>query len=231
MDTTETRINPDPKTEKSKEEVIDVHDIGVGELFRNIKRLKLSSVATFAGILLATHGFVATYFGNIENDAIKKKDEQIKVISNKLDSTIRYFRKGIDSTLAFANYFSLRFSDKRNLTKLIPEILKLHPDGIGTYEEALQSLVWQVKSQNGFAQFMSGDKAINLRLVPDSTSTNLIWTPIESALPSIHHNLHLDLTPAQLAQYNAELNFFGMTWLSDGSTVVRDMNGGLSVVN
>ncbi|MEM1450460.1 MAG: hypothetical protein AAGI22_15185 [Planctomycetota bacterium] len=126
--------------------------------------------------------------------------------------------------------FCLQFADRQLLQNVVPHILEESPDGIETHEEALASLTWQVKAQDGFAEFLCGDEHLNMQVRFEDGSANFEWNRGDNPLPRILAAMGLNAEGEDLQQLGAELNLFGICWPTSGDYIVRGLDGGLTVV-
>jgi hypothetical protein len=117
-------------------EVVDVKDLSIGDIFRSIKRLKLSSA-----IWIVT-SFIVLISGAFSAGASNSYFSQKKQV--------------------FTPLFTENFVDRESVLLLLPEILEEAPDGLETDAEAMASLLWQLKSQDGYAQFLSGNQYVSV---------------------------------------------------------------------
>ncbi|MEZ9235543.1 MULTISPECIES: hypothetical protein [unclassified Shewanella] len=108
--------------------------------------------------------------------------------------------------------------------------IKETPDGIETDVEAMASLLWQLKAQDGYAEFLSGNTFTSVQITHDDESFNFEWNRGASAIPKILKRLALPADEATVTQLNAEMNLIGVAWLPDSNQVVRDLDGGLALV-
>jgi hypothetical protein len=113
---------------------------------------------------------------------------------------------------------------------LIPEILEENPDGIKTDAEAMASLLWQLKAQDGYAVFLSGNKLTSVQITNDGESFNFEWKRGASVIPKILNRLSLSSDEATVSQLNAEMNLIGVAWLREDNQIIRDIDGGLALV-
>jgi hypothetical protein len=113
---------------------------------------------------------------------------------------------------------------------LIPEILEENPDGIKTDAEAMASLLWQLKAQDGYAVFLSGNKLTSVQITNDGESFNFEWNRGASVIPKTLNRLSLPSDEATVAQLNAEMNLIGFAWLREDNQIIRDIDGGLALV-
>lgn len=194
-------------------EPIDIKDLTVGNILYSIKRLKLGSLLWLTGTTIAV--LVATYGAGV---------------SSKIDwSSQGAGSEGANKTV-FIQHFTEKFVDREHLALLIPEIFEESPDGIETDAELMSSLLWQLKAQDGYAQFLKADKFISVQVTYDGDSFNFEWDHGSSAIPKILNRFSLPVNKDSIAQLNAELNLIGVAWLPGSIQIVRDLDGGLSVV-
>jgi hypothetical protein len=184
---------------------IDVRDLSLADVFHAVTRLKLSSLAFLIGLVIAVAGALAAFVRAQYEPMIAKQE-------------------------AFANSFAVQFANRETLRKLVPAVLEEKPDGISTYKEALGSLLWQVKSQDGFAEFLSGPRKTSLQIRFDGESIALDWGHGTNPLMQILSNVGLEPTEERLAQLNADLNLLGAAWLDGSNHLVRGRDGGLVLV-
>ena len=185
---------------------IDIRDITLGDLVKVIGRLKLASIIWILSGLIALLG--AVYVAGIASAPMLQ---------------------GM-ATQTFTPHFTEGFVSQRILRPLLPEILEELPDGIETHAEAMASLLWQIKSQDGFAEFLKSDKFFNVKISYSDDSFNFEWNRGNSAIPKILNQLGLSVSDEQLAQLNAEMNLTGVAWLPDSNRIVRSLDGGLALV-
>ena len=91
------------------------------------------------------------------------------------------------------------------------------------------SLLWQLKSQDGYAQFLSGNDYISVQITQTDDGFDLEWDEGTNLIPKILDDLSIPSDPNIIRQHNAELNLIGVAWLSDTQHIVRDIDGGLLV--
>lgn len=185
-------------------DTIDIKDLSVGQILSSIRRLKLGSLIWLIGsivvVILATYGAGAT--------------------SNL----------GKSKAPVFIQHFTENFVDREHMILLLPEILQEKPDGIETDAEAMASFLWQLKAQDGYAEFLSGDKFTSVQITNDGESFNFEWNRGASAIPKILNRLSLPADEATVVQLNAEMNLIGVAWLPGNKQIVRDIDGGLALV-
>jgi hypothetical protein len=183
---------------------VDIKDLSIGNILSLLKKLKLGSliwlVSSILVILISVYGAGAV---------------------SKI---------GIQKSPVFIQHFTENFVDRDHLELLLPEIMEESPDGIETDVEALSSLLWQLKSQDGYAQFLKGSKYFSVQVTHDGESFNFKWDRGPSAIPKILKKLSLPIDAGSIAQLNAELNLIGVAWLPDNTQIVRDIDGGVVVV-
>ncbi len=185
-------------------EVVDVKDLSIGDIFRSIKRLKLSSA-----IWIVT-SFIVLISGAFSAGASNSYFSQKKQV--------------------FTPLFTENFVDRESVLLLLPEILEEAPDGLETDAEAMASLLWQLKSQDGYAQFLSGNQYVSVQISYTDNNFNFKWDSGKSVIPKILNRLSIPVDELTLAQLNAELNLVGVAWLPDNNQIVRDIDGGLALV-
>ena len=182
---------------------VDVKDLSIGDLLTFFKKLKISSaiwiISTFVVLMSGAYG--------------------VGVASS-------YF--GITKPI-FANAFADRFVDRDIVAALISSILEHKPDGIDTDSEAMSSLLWQLKSQDGYAQFLIGNDYISVQIAQTEDGFDLEWDEGSNLIPKILKDLSIPDDHRTIEQLNAEMNLTGVAWLSDRYHVVRGIDGGLQV--
>lgn len=191
---------------------VDIKDLSVGDILSSLKRLKLGSLIWLIGSI------IALLVGAYGVGAASKIDWTGDLNSQKADSTV------------FTQHFTEKFVDREVLTLLVPEILEEKPDGLETEAEALASLLWQLKSQDGYAQFLKGNEFVSVQVRHDGESFNFEWQRGSSVIPKILTRFSLPVDDANVAQLNAELNLTGVAWLPGYDQIIRDIDGGLAVV-
>lgn len=184
---------------------IDVRDLSLADVWRALTRLKLTSLAFLIGLLLTGALAVAEFVR-------------------------AQYEPKLATSAAFADAFAIQFADREALHQLVLAILDEHPDGFTTPEEALGSLLWQVKSQSGFAEFLSGGRKTAMQVTFNEDSMNFEWDHGPNPLLQILSAEGLEPSEERLSQLNAELNLLGVAWLDAANYVVRGTDGGLSVV-
>ncbi|MCB9706405.1 MAG: hypothetical protein H6711_31455 [Myxococcales bacterium] len=128
--------------------------------------------------------------------------------------------------------FGLQVATRGVLRQVAPAILEFNPDGIETEEEAMAAFLWQVKSQGGFAEFLSGGSAMSVQLTCSDDSVKFDWRERHQNILSRIGDAAVGRAPTdeELRQWNAEMNLLGVAWLSDKDYVVRGGGGGLSLI-
>ena len=99
-----------------------------------------------------------------------------------------------------------------------------------TDEEAMASLLWQAKSQSGYAEFLSGDTSQTFSVMVEGNSSSYSWEKRPNLLVQIMKDENQVPSFERVRQLNAEMNLLGVAWLSDDTHVTRGMDGGLRVV-
>lgn len=186
-------------------EAIDVRDLSLADVWRAVMRLKFSSLAILLGLFVVGTGAIVGFV------------------------RAQYEPRLADSA-AFADAFAIQFVDRQALQQVVSAVLEERPDGITTYEEALASLLWQVKSQAGFAVFLSGERRTAMQVTFTDDSMEFEWDSGANPLLQILPNVGLEPTEERLTQFNAELNLLGVAWLDGTNYIVRGTDGGLAVV-
>ena len=182
---------------------VDVKDLTIGDLLAFIKKLKISSIIWIISTIVV-------------------------LISGAYGAGVASSYLGVTKP-RFVNSFADRFVDRDVLAPLISAILEEQPDGIGTGSEAMLSLLWQLKSQDGYAQFLSDDDYISVQITETEDGFDLEWDEGVSLIPKILNDLLIPYDHRTIEQLNAEMNLIGVAWLSDRHHVVRDIDGGLQV--
>jgi hypothetical protein len=190
--------------EKDTSISVDIKDLSVGDLIKSVKRLKISSAIWIVSSIIIL--IVASYGAGVSS----------KLFASK--------------TPVFTPLFTESFVDKEHLLLLLPEILEETPDGIETDAEAMASLLWQVKAQDGYAEFLVGKKFTSVQITYSDNSFKFEWKKGNSAIPKILNRLSLPADDNVIAQLNAEMNLIGVSWLPENNQIVRDIDGGLSLV-
>ena len=183
---------------------IDIKDLSLGQVISSFKRLKLGSL-----IWLVSSIFVLG----------------VAIFSAGVSSNI-----GKAKAPVFTQHFTENFVDREHLILLLPEILEEKPDGIETDAEAMGSLLWQLKAQDGYAEFLNGNEFTSVQITKDGDTFNFEWNRGLSAVPKILNRLSLPSDEATVAQLNAEMNLIGVAWLPGSDQIVRDIDGGLALV-
>ncbi len=192
---------------------VDIKDITIADIFNSIKRLKLSSVI-WLGTILVVLISGAYSFGVASN--------WLSAMPPEIDST--------ENQPAFTPLFTESFVDRNTLQLLIPDILDLSPDGIETEAEAMASLLWQIKAQDGYAQFLTGTTFVSVQITYADDAFNFNWTSGSNVIPKILKQLSFTISDDIVAQLNAEMNLMGVAWLPENNQIVRDIDGGLAVI-
>ncbi len=146
--------------------------------------------------------------------------------------------KGVASNIAeskapAAFYNFVDFVDQEHpslLWSLLPGILEENPDGIETYAEAMSSLLWQIKSQDGYARFLSGNEFISVQITRVDDGFSLEWDRGPSVIPNLLDLLPLAAEEATVARLNAEMNLTGVAWLPGSDLIVRGIDGSMTLV-
>lgn len=192
---------------------IDIKDLSVGDVLSSMKRLKLGSLLWLLGS--ATALLVAAYGAG----SASKIDWEVRTLeAEKLKNPV------------FVQHFTENFVDRENLTLLIPEILEESPDGIETDAEAISSLLWQLKAQDGYAQFLTANEFFSVQVTHDGENFNFEWDRGASVIPKILNRLSLPSDEGTISQLNSEMNLIGVAWLPGSDQIVRDVDGGLALV-
>lgn len=189
-------------------EPIDVKDLSPAKVWRAIMRLKFSSLAILLGLFVVGTGAIAGFV---------RAQYEARLASST-------------ASVAFADAFAIQFADRQALQQVVSAVLEEQPDGITTREEALASLLWQVKSQAGFAVFLSGERRTALQVTFTDDYMEFEWDSGANPLLQILPNVGLEPTEERLTQFNAELNLLGVAWLDGTNYIVRGTDGGLAVV-
>ena len=183
---------------------VDVKDLSIGVIVSSWKSLKLvSAMWLFSSIIVFG---VAIFGAGVGSNLGKSK------------------------TPVFTQYFTEKFVDREYLILLLPEILEENPDGIETDAEAMASLLWQLKAQDGYAEFLTGTKFASVQVTHDGDSFNFEWNRGSSAIPKILKRLSLPDDKETVFQLNSEMNLIGVAWLPGSNQIVRDTYGGLALV-
>jgi hypothetical protein len=190
--------------EKDTPKSVDIKDLSVGDLIKSVKRLKISSAISIVSFIIIL--IVASYGAGVSSELFTSK------------------------TPVFTPLFTESFVDKEHLLLLLPEIIEETPDGIETDAEAMASLLWQVKAQDGYAEFLTGKKFTSVQITYSDNSFKFEWKKGNSAIPKILKRLSLPADDNVIAQLNAEMNLIGVSWLPENNQIVRDIDGGLSLV-
>jgi hypothetical protein len=183
---------------------IDIKDLSVADILSSLKRLKLGSIIWVVSSIVVV--IVAVFGAGAASKIGKSKDP------------------------LFIQHFTEDFVDREHLVLLLPEIMEESPDGIETDAEAMASLLWQLKSQDGYAQFLKDSEFFSVQVTHDGDSFNFEWDRGASAIPKILNRLSLPIDEDSIAQLNAELNLIGVAWLPGSDQIVRDVDGGLALV-
>lgn len=183
---------------------IDIKDLSLGEILSSIKRLKLGSSIWLVSSVVVIG--VAIFGAGVASNIGKSK------------------------TPVFIQHFTANFVDREHLILLIPEVLEEKPDGIETEAEAMASLLWQLKAQDGYAEFLTGHEFTSVQVSYDGESFNFEWNRGASAIPKIMNRLSLPADESTIAQLNAEMNLIGVAWLPGSNQIVRGVDGGLALV-
>lgn len=189
-------------------EPIDVKDLSPAKVWRAIMRLKFSSLAILLGLFVVGTGAIAGFV---------RAQYEARLAASA-------------ASVAFADAFAIQFADHQALKQVVPAVLVEQPNGITTYEEALASLLWQVKSQAGFAEFLSDEGSTAMQVTFTDDSMEFKWEHGANPLLQILPNAGLDPTKERLTQLNTELNLFGVAWLDGTNYIVRRTDGGLAIV-
>lgn len=197
-------LNYSSNKEKDEPKSVDIKDISVGDLIKSAKRLKISSAIWIFSLIIFL--LAGSYGAGVSSNLFSSKAP------------------------VFTPFFTESFVDKEYLLLLLPEILEEVPDGIETDAEAMASLLWQVKAQDGYAEFLSGKKFISVQIMYSDNSFKFEWKRGNSVIPKILNRLSLPTNDNTIAQLNAEMNLIGVSWLPDNNQIVRDIDGGLSLV-
>ena len=136
-------------------EAVDIKDITLGDLLVFAKRLKISSLILIVSTVALA---LPVTFG-------------AGVASRYLSSEPPKFQ------------FTENFVDRDILSHLVSAILEESPDGIETEAEAMASLLWQVKAQDGYASFLSGEDFMSVQVTHSEDHFNFEWNQDKSALP------------------------------------------------
>ena len=205
------------------EKPVDVRDIAVVDLFRAMSRLKLSSVVFLIGVAVTAVGSTGTlasrFLPKLAGGAATQLTQPLTT-----DGTGSSLLQGLEEG------FVLRFADRSVLQALVREVLEEQPDGLSSSEEAMASLLWQVKSQGGFAEFLTGDRSVSLQVRYPEDGVEFDWDHGPNVVLKILANLGYEPEPDRLRQLNAELNLLGVAWVDEGNTIVRAPDGGLALV-
>lgn len=196
---------PPAGARKTTSEAIDVSDLSLADVWRAVIRLKLSSIVLLIGILV-TGG--AALVGIVKG----RYEPKLAEIS------------------AFSDAFAIQFADREVLEQVVTGVLEEKPDGLITYDEALGALLWQVKSQAGFAEFLSGERKTTVQVTFQGDSVEFEWAYGPNPLLYILPKIGLAPTEDRLAEFNAKLNLFGVAWVDEANRIVRSTEGGLAVV-
>ena len=183
---------------------VDIKDLSVGQILSSIRRLKLGSFIWLVGSVVVL-GVSIFGFG----------------VASSL---------GKSKAPVFIQHFTENFVDREYLALVLPEVLGEKPDGIDTEAEAMASLLWQLKAQDGYAEFLSGNEFTSVQITNDGDSFNFEWNRGASAIPKILNRLSLKTDEATITQLNAEMNLIGVAWLPGSDQIVRDIDGGLALV-
>ena len=182
---------------------VDIKDLTISDLIKFAKKLKISSLMW---IISTTVIFFSGAYGAGVASTYFRSDKPV-------------FEQ------AFAD-----FVDRQILVPLLSNVLQYSPDGIRTESDATLSLLWQLKSQDGYAQFLSGTDFVSVQITQSDDGFELEWEDGDSLIPKILADLSLPADHDAITQFNSELNLLGVAWLSDSHYVVRNVEGGLQVV-
>lgn len=194
------------------ESPLDVKDWTVLDLLRGIRRLKLVALATVLGLLGAPYAAMWAYL-----------HQHYKVQIERLE-----LREA--ARAEFGDRFATSLANKDTLARLLPSLRSGDPDGVLDDEQVMASFLWQVKSQEGFAQFLSGDRSHSVNVMFEAGSTSFKWQDSPNLLVQILKDEMQPHDPATVSRLDRQMNLLGVAWLDNGTYVVRGLSGGLSVV-
>lgn len=205
----------EPSRPQEKSEPIDIKTLSIGDVMHGIKRLKVSSalylVGSFAAMISLVWTIALSRAGPTEQDL---QNRELVAAQNRFHD----------------EEFPIRFIDRGVLMALVTDVLDEEPDGLLTVEEGIASLLWQVKSQSGFAEFLCGDRSISVQVTFAQDSINFEWTRQDNVVHKILRNIGLAPDEATITQLNSELNILGAAWIDDDQYIVRGHDGGLALI-
>lgn len=126
-----------------------------------------------------------------------------------------------------------RFADRFARAFMSPQVYKpaaartadFKPDGLDSESEVIRSMLWQLKSHRGTAQFLAGRKAIVLRVDLSNDLPRVEWRRVDSTVPGLLEKLGIEPTERAVRAINIQINRFGFASLSAHGLIARDLDG------
>lgn len=130
----------------------------------------------------------------------------------------------------FDENFAVRFVSEDVVGPIVRGVLEETPDGLETYADVRASLLWQVRSFGGFAEFFSGDRSITVEVSFEDDAVNLEWGEGPSLIPRLFADIGFEGDEAEILRVSSELNQSGAAQLDANNHLVRGADGGIQVV-
>lgn len=211
---------------------IEIEKVTVGSLWSGAGRLTIGSVVFLFGIVsaIAASGFAAgEWHGRTElQTALEQQTGESVELRNERDkaqSELSYLRS---SSEKFAKDFATRALDPEVIELLRLHIAQQQIDGFDDEKWLLASLVWQLKAQNGFAEFLFGEEALRLELQFDEGGDiEFQWDEGRNAVTDILALNQVEFDAGMLSGINESLNRYGFYPLAHGKLIVRGVDGGI----
>lgn len=123
----------------------------------------------------------------------------------------------------------MQFTSIEHIDPIAKQFFSMGCDGLFSEDEVIASLLWQLKSQKGFASFLHGDTMETVQVSFKSGNSDLDWKTVNNPVPLILSHVN---SPVQydIKTINEMTNTNGMAILDNNHSIVRDFKGGLSLI-
>lgn len=162
---------------------------------------------------------------------LERENDELRATKAKLQSEADTLHKERDARKDDAERLATTFLTHPVLRATAASIIEDKPDGIRTADDAIASLVWQLRAQDGFAEFLAADKAhrVHVKYGADN-GVDFDWETGSSSVVRILDGAGVTATPTLIRRLNTGINRVGVAWLDDGRSIVRTADGGLALV-
>ncbi len=225
---------------------VEIEKLTIGALLAGANRLTLGSACFAVGLLTALGGgafAVGEWRGRaaLETQAKTLEDQVTQIgqerdqarteatrLTAERDAAIDNLNRNMADDEKFSTDFATRLMDPQVIEALRRSVAADAPDGFDDQQWLLASLVWQLKSQNGFAEFLAGATAHRVELTFDQDGeVGFQWDEGQSAVAVILAQVPGEYSPETLTKVNESINRFGFFPLKPDQIIVRGVDGGI----